>query len=354
MSMYDLLNNSNYLFLPVNSGAPLTDGDMLYGFIFFYDLENKLIKLYRGQLDLSDKTPHWSFAEVALIPDDFIFYGNKPFTMAMYQGSVYLISDPREDGACAMYSLADDGSAWNPEPDLPGGRICPVVRECGGRLYCMFGTSDDPSVPYDDAFVKEVYAFDGEKWEMVGSIPYIGRYHIDIDDNQLTYAPVTTVKNGFVFIGASTDGGGAFLYNIKTNQVEPLYYSADDTIADSYSLNASCAVTKDGVYYIRLLMRETVFSGYELYLLPASAGAYENPFEDKPDGILGDADGDGEVTIIDATAIQRQLASLPVTAFNQTAADADGDGEVTILDATEIQRHLVNLPANGNIGKPLQ
>ena len=33
--------------------------------------------------------------------------------------------------------------------------------------------------------------------------------------------------------------------------------------------------------------------------------------------------------------------------------DADGDGEITVLDATAIQRHLASLPTNKNIGKPI-
>ena len=69
--------------------------------------------------------------------------------------------------------------------------------------------------------------------------------------------------------------------------------------------------------------------------------------------LLGDVDGDGEVTILDATAIQRVLAELTVKAYIAAAADADEDGDVTIMDATAIQRHLAELPANVNIGKPL-
>lgn len=68
---------------------------------------------------------------------------------------------------------------------------------------------------------------------------------------------------------------------------------------------------------------------------------------------LGDVDGDGEVTIIDATAIQRHLASIPTFAYHENAADTDGDGEVTILDATFIQRWLANMPANNKIGQPI-
>ena len=62
--------------------------------------------------------------------------------------------------------------------------------------------------------------------------------------------------------------------------------------------------------------------------------------------LLGDVDGDGEVSILDATAIQRKLAGLP-TAFVEACADVDEDGEVSILDATEIQRYLVGLSTNG-------
>ena len=69
--------------------------------------------------------------------------------------------------------------------------------------------------------------------------------------------------------------------------------------------------------------------------------------------ILGDVDGDGEVTIIDATCIQRKLASIPTVKFVEEAADADEDGELTIIDATVIQRWLVQLPSNENIGKPI-
>ena len=69
--------------------------------------------------------------------------------------------------------------------------------------------------------------------------------------------------------------------------------------------------------------------------------------------LLGDVDGDGEVTIIDATCIQRHLASIPTFAYNEAAADTDGDGGISIIDATFIQRWLANLQSNDNIGKPI-
>ena len=70
--------------------------------------------------------------------------------------------------------------------------------------------------------------------------------------------------------------------------------------------------------------------------------------------ILGDADGDGKVTILDANAIQRNLADLPTEDYDEIAADVDGDGKVTIIDATMIQRWLAGLLTDDRIGLPIQ
>lgn len=66
---------------------------------------------------------------------------------------------------------------------------------------------------------------------------------------------------------------------------------------------------------------------------------------------LGDADGDEELTVLDATVIQKQIASLSVQSFDETAADADEDSAVTVLDATVIQKYIAMIPVNHDIGK---
>ena len=71
---------------------------------------------------------------------------------------------------------------------------------------------------------------------------------------------------------------------------------------------------------------------------------------DLTSAILGDADSDGEVTILDATAIQKNLVNLPDVSFDEMRADADEDNEITIFDATAIQRYLASLPTNEHIG----
>lgn len=58
-------------------------------------------------------------------------------------------------------------------------------------------------------------------------------------------------------------------------------------------------------------------------------------------GKIGDADKDGEVSVIDATAILRSEARLD-TMTVELIGDIDGDGELSVLDATAIQQRLAN------------
>ena len=60
--------------------------------------------------------------------------------------------------------------------------------------------------------------------------------------------------------------------------------------------------------------------------------------------VYGDADGDGEVTILDVTYIQRSIAGVPMSkTINTLNADVDGDGDISIIDATLIQRFMVGI-----------
>lgn len=58
--------------------------------------------------------------------------------------------------------------------------------------------------------------------------------------------------------------------------------------------------------------------------------------------LRGDADKDGNITIMDATTIQLHLAKTDVV-INLENADADLNGDVNIMDATTIQLRLANI-----------
>ncbi|MBR2714762.1 MAG: hypothetical protein IKB73_00965 [Ruminococcus sp.] len=60
--------------------------------------------------------------------------------------------------------------------------------------------------------------------------------------------------------------------------------------------------------------------------------------------LLGDVDGDGEVSVMDATAIQLFKAQLKdIDEERISLADTDKDGEVSVLDATQIQLYKAQL-----------
>ena len=70
---------------------------------------------------------------------------------------------------------------------------------------------------------------------------------------------------------------------------------------------------------------------------------------------LGDADLDGKITILDATTIQKVLASI-LPAFSEDAkrcANVDGDTAVSIIDATLIQKYLASVSIPYDIGSYL-
>ncbi len=61
-------------------------------------------------------------------------------------------------------------------------------------------------------------------------------------------------------------------------------------------------------------------------------------------GKVGDTNGDGKVTVADATRIQKHLANiLKLEGAELEAADTNGDGKVTVADATQIQKYLANV-----------
>ena len=64
----------------------------------------------------------------------------------------------------------------------------------------------------------------------------------------------------------------------------------------------------------------------------------------KQNTLIGDTNGDGNVTIADTTTLQKYLANIVDFNDEQLAvADTNGDGSVSIADATQIQRYLAQL-----------
>ena len=70
--------------------------------------------------------------------------------------------------------------------------------------------------------------------------------------------------------------------------------------------------------------------------------------------ILGDADGDGSISILDVTIIQRYLAAYTVNDPERVVRCGDVNGDILdIIDATLIQRYLASYTVNYPIGEAI-
>ena len=162
------------------------------------------------------------------------------------------------------------------------------------------------------------------------------------------------------WIGFTTTDDGGFL-RVPMGESYSVALSADAACTlnvrideyDCYEAQTVTALTKTKVVPAGAAVTVELPAPDEGFAIPSGA-AYAVKVE-VPDGpcLLGDADGDGTVTVMDATCIQRHLADIPTDIFQEAAADTDEDGAVSVLDATEIQRWLAGLPANKSIGKPM-
>ena len=160
------------------------------------------------------------------------------------------------------------------------------------------------------------------------------------------------------------------------------FYAEDITVRDSYRFENEPAYAVnfevDGFGYLAVMLEERI-GDYLLYtslpepyifadnMLYTLKEAYEagvltdamlseladanytggNRYGILTEYIVGDADGSGEVSIIDATYIQRyDVRIIGDMDFYKPLGDVDGDSHVNVLDATKIQRYTVGLLAS--------
>ncbi|MBR1483681.1 MAG: hypothetical protein IJ598_12055 [Ruminococcus sp.] len=71
--------------------------------------------------------------------------------------------------------------------------------------------------------------------------------------------------------------------------------------------------------------------------------------------LLGDADGDGVITVSDATLIQKASIGLETISPSVAAlCDVNGDGKVSILDTTYVQKYVADIAVPYPIGEPIE
>lgn len=180
--------------------------------------------------------------------------------------------------------------------------------------------------------------------------PVVGLTVTVDDEYNQTPAPVITlpddahcsVSEGSA-VWSVTDGEGVSSIFSGSFEEDQTYYAECMLTPDfGYWLDDNTVVTANGAQV------EESSGRMALYVLLSTEAAAE----DIP--LLGDADGDGVITILDATVIQRYLASFAVKnpEIVEERGDISGNG-LDIIDATLIQRHLAGFTVPYEIGKPI-
>lgn len=108
------------------------------------------------------------------------------------------------------------------------------------------------------------------------------------------------------------------------------------------------SIDKSGYYTFYFKPYEIGNPNYWYFSPPSLVGEIVN-------GILGDADGNGEIESVDATFIQRWLAKIdtPYTKAELMRGDVDGSGDLELMDVTWLQYYLANMRTPYQIGKQI-
>ena len=112
------------------------------------------------------------------------------------------------------------------------------------------------------------------------------------------------------------------------------YYDYGDNVYEGF------AMTENGITYFEtaLSSKNETSTTYRLYTLLNDVDVTVENLK------IGDVDGDGKITVLDATAVQRHVAQLVLLSENELlAADVDKDSDVNVLDATFIQRFVAQI-----------
>ena len=171
------------------------------------------------------------------------------------------------------------------------------------------------------------------------------REYVDLDSgyvyDELYYHFDTEGKLDWVLLNAHNALGATAIINMDFADM----VIKSESIYARFKFKYGVYDVKEGVFVDLYDLRDEPYK-YE--------GLYDKLLEFRIGRLIGDTDNDGEISILDATAIQRRLAKIDGLDYDDyyhvyntdttgLISDFDRDGDVSIMDATAIQRRLAKL-----------
>ncbi|MBQ3265057.1 MAG: dockerin type I repeat-containing protein [Ruminococcus sp.] len=306
---------------------------------------------YNGAEATADFTIVKADIDPEIILDDWA-YSDEPNSPAINEGG-----NPGDAEVAYTYAFHGSDAYSEIKPELPGNyTVKAVIAETdnynGATVYKDFvirkGTFE-PTVTLESWN----YGEEPNEPELTGNISEGAvKYTYAPEGSDAFSATVPTKPGSYVVKAsiASTDLYDAVevtgTFEIVQVNFTITWKNDDGTVIDTTTVAKGDVPTHADATKDATAQYTYTFAGWTPEVVAVTGDAeYTATFDAVKKTLLGDADGDGEVTVLDVTWIQRKLAMMAVSdTFDEKAADVDGDGEVTVVDATFIQRYLANMP----------
>lgn len=324
-------------------------------YIYLYDKNGEEIGKYSGT-ELADKkiTVLGDTVKIRLVSDeDYTLYGFSLSDIVPYYDECLHSSTRLENEkspTCGEEGYTGDLICNNCEAVLKKGEIIPATGKhdmemtvypptCGEYGYtlhscknCDYSYKDNyvkatGNHEFVDGFCKNCGKINAKEFPNINSneTKTINIELTDPDDlRYFVFTPSYSGKLTFYSTGSSYSSG--YLYDSFMHELD---YDRSDFESGSFKISYD------------------VVAG-ETYVLGVGTSAFPDNFditaklEPNKETLLGDVNGDGEITVVDATILQKYIVDQ-TTLDDETlnVADVNKDGAVTVVDATLIQKFVV-------------
>jgi len=266
---------------------------------------------------------------------------------AMEFGPVTLDQRNRTIGDPSTVTLDDDLATWTIDATHP---IFDGVAGPGDELLVHDGALDDGA------------SFAGTSAEVLASAAD-GDDAVAVDDGREDVLLTSIGESSIVQVEDHTDGAIQVLGNSLTYYLEGVSGTVTDASGTPVGGASVTVVGEDtrtvtdanGHYELGLDPGEHVIEvsadghdGVAMSMTVQDDETLEHQVALAPAHDVGDVQGTGELSIVDAVLIQQHLAQLDPEPFDPAIADVQRTGEVTIVDAVLIQQYLAEIRDAGS------
>lgn len=218
-------------------------------------------------------------------------------------------------------------------------------------------------VPVGSEFVYRVGLYAGEKRILNGQahldydasylsfVPFTGR-SVD-DDGEVTYSLETysfpaKIRNANLVL--NTDHPGQINYNFTRGNDGIAAFNDASKLFARFRFMAAAPGTADITNTIAYMIDIDEQQIYYKEKASTTVNPYQVAAIETPTATLGDANGDGVITIMDATIIQRAAVGVETGYSLFAAADVNCDKALSLRDVMYIKQYLANLYKGDKVG----